>query len=372
MSKSRRHGTPLRKAQSNEDLSDLVARIEAELSGGSRDALRQLLAQLAPGQDLGEAEYGEDDDGFQGLESPYIPRSDEEDPEDPSGYWWRQGGGGTRAPVPVQGGLLARSQRGPIGETWWSRRFLSAVEAALVGGRSSRGRSYARKGQVVQLQVEPAVISAVVQGSRPTPYNVCIAMPTVDGGKWEHILAALAREAMYSASMLAGELPHEIEEVFSAAGVPLFPSPTSRLSTSCTCPDWANPCKHVAAVCYLVAEQLDRDPFVLLAWRGRERDEVLRRLRELRGAQAATRPEAPAPVAPSPPLSECLSGFWRAGSELGSVQVRPCSAEAAGAVLSQLPQALPDVRGQELRELLAPVYKEMAAAAHKRALKPSP
>jgi uncharacterized Zn finger protein len=355
-----------------EDLSELASRIEAELSGGSRDDLRRLLAQLAPAQDEDEADYGDDDGGYQGRQGPYTTGDDEEDEEGPAPYWWRQRSADPHAPVPVERGLQARSQRGPIGETWWSQRFLAAVETALVGGRSSRGRSYARKGQVIEMQVEPAVISAVVQGSRPTPYNVCIAMPTANRDQWGRILASLASQAMYSASMLAGDLPHEIEEVFSAVGVPLFPSPTSRLSTSCTCPDWANPCKHVAAVCYLVAEQFDRDPFVLLAWRGCERDEVLQRLRELRGANVAS---APGPLTPapssSPPLSDCVAGFWRAGPGLASVQIRPSAAETAGAVLSQLPQSVADARGQELRELLAPVYKEMAAAAQQRALRSS-
>ena len=328
MSKSRRQGTPSGKAQPTEDLSDLVSRIEAELSGGSRDALRHLLAQLSPAQAEDDAEYGDGSDDY--PEGPYGTWGDVDDdledglddPAVPGAYWWRQRAAPPRVPVPVEGGLLARSQRGPIGETWWSQRFLAAVETALVGGRSSRGALYARKGQVIELRVEAAVISAIVQGSRPTPYNVCIAMPTADSGQWGRILASLASQAMYSASMLAGELPHEIEEVFAAVGVPLFPSPTSRLSTSCTCPDWANPCKHVAAVCYLVAEQFDRDPFVLLAWRGCERAEVLGRLRELRGATVVTSEEPPtAPAPSSPPLSECLSGFWRAGPELASVQI---------------------------------------------------
>jgi uncharacterized Zn finger protein len=360
MSKSRRQPGP--------DLNDLASRIEAEVSDGSRDALRRLLAKLAP-----HDEDGDEDGGLEDPESPYTTVDDEDDPEDPTPHWWRQGGSGPRAPLPVEGGLLARSQRGAIGETWWSQRFLGAVERALVGGRSSRGRSYARRGQVVDLRVEPAVITAIVQGTRPTPYSVCIAMPSAPKTQWSRILASLASQAMYSASMLAGQLPHEIEEVFEEVGAPLFPTPTSRLSTSCTCPDWANPCKHIAAVCYLVAEQFDRDPFVLLAWRGCERDEILRRLRELRGAAVTHSQDLPAtPAASSPALSECVPGFWRAGPELAAVQVRPCASQAAGAVLSQLPQGLPEVRGRELRELLGPVYKEMAAAAQRRALRAQP
>ena len=86
-------------------------------------------------------------------------------------------------PLPVEGGLVATSQRGPIGESWWSQRFLAAVDTALVGGRSSRGRTYARRGQVIDLWVEPGLISARVQGTRRTPYSVRIAMP------WQRTIA---------------------------------------------------------------------------------------------------------------------------------------------------------------------------------------
>ena len=208
-----------------------------------------------------------------------------------------------------------------------------------------------------------------MQGSRPNPYEVRVAMPVVRDEQWERILASLASQASYSASMLAGELPHELEGVFAEADVPLLPSPTSRLSTGCTCPDWANPCKHVAAVCYLAAEQFDLDPFAVLAWRGRDRDAALRRLRQLR-AGATSEPsdiERP-PIMPVPPLSECLASFWKAGPALASVHLRPAASDTAGAVLRQLPRGLLEVRGKDVGEGLTDAYKEMAAAAQRRAL----
>ncbi|MGH9105565.1 MAG: SWIM zinc finger family protein, partial [Acidimicrobiales bacterium] len=354
----------------------LVSQIEAELSSGSRTVLRRLLAQLTSGaegpvEDRSGAAF--DPDGFDGPESSYRDPDDLDDEdreyiEDPDPYWYAQRSGLSR-PLRVEGGLSAKSQRGPIGESWWSKRFLDAVETALVGGRSTRGRSYARKGQVIDISVEPGLISARVQGSRRVPYKVRLAMPVASDEQWGRALASLAGQAVYSASMLAGELPHEVEEEFAGAGTALFPSVSSRLSTDCTCPDWANPCKHVAAVCYLVAEHFDRDPFALLAWRGRGRDELLGELRQRRGAVAAE-PEA-APAARSvtaPPLAECLLGFWKAGPELASVHVRPVVSEAAGAVLRQLGRGFLEVRGRDVGELLVPAYGEMAAAAHRRAL----
>lgn len=351
----------------------LLGQVEAELSRSSKSALRKVISELigaTPEKDddwPDEGTLAQLDDGGSGPE-------DDEDGEEPGGpYPWQGGGFYTpKAPIKVEGGLAAKSKRGAIGETWWSKRFLDAVEPYLVGGRSGRGRNYARRGQVVELSVAPGLVSALVQGTRRAPYRVRIAMPAASPEQWERVLVSLASQAGYAASMLAGELPHEAEEVFLAAGVALLPGPGSRLTSDCSCPDWANPCKHVAAVCYLAAEQFDSDPFALLAWRGRSRDEVLARLRELRGAgvEATTKPVA-APALAIRPLEECVVGFWKAGPELASVQVRPTASEAVGAVLRQVSRGLVEVRGHDLSEVLAPAYQEMATAAGKRALSSS-
>ena len=362
----------------------LLREVEVELSRSSKAALRELASQLAEADgdgdgddldlDLSREVSGSDldeDIGDRDDEEVLGGRSYSRQPNSWQPYSWRGSDlYAETAPIKVVGGLEARSKRGAIGETWWSRRFLGAMEPYLVGGRGGRGRSYARRGQVVELSVAPGVVSARVQGTQREPYEVKIAMPAATPDQWERVLVSLASQAGYSASMLAGELPHEVEQVFAGAGVPLLPIPGSKLTSDCTCPDWANPCKHVAAVCYLVAEQFDRDPFALLAWRGQGRGEVLSRLRELRGAEvvALGEPAVAAPGPAAPPLAECVPGFWEAGPDLASVQVRPAASEAAGAVLRQLPHGLIDVRGRDLGEVLGPAYKEMAARAATRAL----
>jgi uncharacterized Zn finger protein len=274
-------------------------------------------------------------------------------------------------PIPVEGGLAARTKRGPIGSTWWSQRFLGAIESVLVGGRLERGRSYARRGQVIDLAVRPGLVEAQVQGSRATPYRVRLAMPVVPDADWEQIIGTLGAQAGYAARMLAGELPHEVEAVFGAEGASLFPGPGSRLTTDCTCPDWANPCKHIAAVCYLVAEEFDRDPFAVLAWRGRDRAAVLGRLRALRGAatSAPTEPIDQAAHGPAPsPLADSVLGFWKAGPELADVRVRPEAAQLPGAVLRHLARGLLEVRGHDVGALLDPAYADLAAAAARRSV----
>lgn len=197
-------------------------------------------------------------------------------------------------PRAVEGGLVARSTRGDIGEHWWSRRFVEVLESFALGSRLTRGKNYARRGQVVSLAVSSGAVAAVVQGSRRTPYRVRIGLAPFSELVWAKVEVALAEQAIYSARLLAGELPVELEQVFAAAGAPLFPGRAADLAMSCSCPDGEVPCKHLAATFYLLAESLDDDPFQLLHWRGRDRQALLRRLRELRGDAPSQPMHAPA------------------------------------------------------------------------------
>ncbi|WP_433686871.1 SWIM zinc finger family protein [Micromonospora carbonacea] len=195
-------------------------------------------------------------------------------------------------PRRVEGGLRARSTRGAIGRSWWSRRFLEVLESFALGTRLTRGRSYARAGQVLDLHVAPGVVTARVQGSRPRPYQVRIAVEPFPAARWEQLEAALAAQAFFTARLLAGDLPAELEEVFAATGAPLFPAGVDELDQHCSCPDHAVPCKHLAATFYLLAEAFDADPFELLHWRGRRRADLLDRLRALRAATGPGRDDS--------------------------------------------------------------------------------
>lgn len=197
-------------------------------------------------------------------------------------------------PRSVDGGIKARSTRGAIGESWWSKRFIEVLESFSVGTRLTRGRNYARRGQVISLTVAPGKVTAQVQGSRVQPYQVAIGLAPFSAATWATIEVRLAEQALYSAQLLAGEMPHEIEDVFTAAGAPLFPAAFRDLAMSCSCPDSAVPCKHLAATFYLLAESFDADPFKILHWRGRERQKLLDRLRELRSGAAPGSTCAPA------------------------------------------------------------------------------
>ncbi|MEU5940413.1 SWIM zinc finger family protein [Micromonospora sp. NPDC047548] len=231
-------------------------------------------------------------------------------------------------PRRVDGGLKARSTRGAIGVSWWSRRFLEVLESFALGTRLTRGRSYARKGQVLRLDVTPGRVEATVQGSRAEPYRVRIELAVFPAALWERVERDLAAQAFFSARLLAGDLPAELEELFAAAGAPLFPSGVAELTQRCSCPDFAVPCKHLAATFYLLAEAFDADPFQLLHWRGRSRAELLDRLRTLRAG--ATDPAGP----PQPSDPDILDP-----AAAGSGPERTPGEEPAGAarVLAGLP-----------------------------------
>ena len=178
-------------------------------------------------------------------------------------------------PLDVRGGIKARSTRGGFGKSWWARRWIEALEDFNLGARLSRGRSYARRGQVLSIEIEKGVVTASVQGSRPWPYEVEINVRTLDGSDWEKMTASLFEQPVFIAKLLAGQMPENIEDLFRDTGLSLFPDRDSDLETDCSCPDWSNPCKHVAAVYLLLGEEFDRDPFLVFRLRGMEREELV-------------------------------------------------------------------------------------------------
>jgi uncharacterized Zn finger protein len=259
-------------------------------------------------------------------------------------------------PRPVQGGLKARSARGPIAQTWWSERFIEVLEDIGLGSRLERGRHYARRGQVVSLDVDAGQITAVVQGSRPRPYRTRIGITALGKAQWAQVERALAGNAWYAATLLAGGMPEDIEDVFAGLGLALFPATARDLSLDCTCPDQAVPCKHLAATFYLLAEAFDDDPFTILAWRGRDRDDLLA---NLHAARHDGRPAADQAERRSRPLADRIDDFF---AQPADVHTPPPPSTSSTALLDQLPDVAVTVRGQRLSELLQPAYRALAPA----------
>lgn len=269
-------------------------------------------------------------------------------------------------PIGTDRGLAARSKRGDFAESWWARRWIEALEHLLDPGRLGRGKRYARQGQVLSIEERAGGVTATVQGSRSKAYRVDLELAPIDDEGWERVIEALSGRAVFSARLLAGEMPEDIEEAFSSAGVSLFPARKGELSTKCNCPDPAAVCKHTAAVHYILAERFDEDPFLLFRLRGRTAGEVTSALRQRRGEAGVEGEEAADAEPEAPPLEEELDRFWEAGPALDSVNVaiKPPAVELS--VLRRLGQ--PGFVGEDLGRLLAPSYEAISQAALETAL----
>lgn len=228
-----------------------------------------------------------------------------------------------------------------FGLTWWGRRWIGSLEAlgAAYANRLPRGRTYARRGAVRRLELGPGEVTARVDGSRAVPYRVAIRLPVFVDAEWDAVVAALAGQVRHSAALLDGRMPDDIDETLAACGLSLFPH-AGELATTCSCPDHANPCKHVAAVHYVLAQTFDGDPFLLPALRGRDRESLLAALRAARTGDpfpsawpGERRPGAGAGV----PLRELhASRLYEARGDLAAIAVHPDPPADPGAPLRRL------------------------------------
>ncbi|MFI5777448.1 SWIM zinc finger family protein [Nocardia sp. NPDC051570] len=170
--------------------------------------------------------------------------------------------------LPVRGGVEPRSRRGSFARTWWGRSFIEAVEQVADAGRLARGRSYARSGQVVTYQLEPGAVTAEVQGSQPRPFTAALTMRKLRDERLDELIEQVRGTPGMLAQLASGALPKEL-------GPLLLPTTAAELDFACTCPDSGWPCKHVAAVCYIIAERLDEQPSAMLVLRGLDLDTLI-------------------------------------------------------------------------------------------------
>ncbi|MGK7917959.1 MAG: SWIM zinc finger family protein [Prochloraceae cyanobacterium] len=166
--------------------------------------------------------------------------------------------------------------------TWWGKRFIEALEAFTDSARLGRGRSYARNGKIKEYGISQGKITARVRGSvnpyfgvyKEPLYNTTIEIKRIAAADWSKAIAILGSKASWVSKLLMNEVPDNIEEAFTQLNLHLLPHSRQDFKTSCSCPDWSNPCKHIAGVYYLVASSLDQDPFLLFELRGIERSKL--------------------------------------------------------------------------------------------------
>lgn len=225
-----------------------------------------------------------------------------------------------------------------FGLTWWGQRWIAALEALgrTYANRLPRGRTYARNGSVTELTVTPGQVTARVAGRRPTPYRVSLQLPVFTDAQWTAATHALARQLRHAAALLDGRMPEDIDETLDAVGLSLFPGPRE-LTTKCSCPDVANPCKHVAAVHYTLAQTFDVDPFLLPTLRGRQRRALLAGLRAARTGQAAQESDEATTADSGIPISAFSArSLFNSPGDLATIAVHPTEATDPGAVLRRL------------------------------------
>lgn len=238
-------------------------------------------------------------------------------------------------------------------EAPWSHQFIAMLESLRMGTTFSVGRRYARAGNVRSLTISSSVVTALVLDEDGDTYRPRIAVRAFSAADWARIERALSAEARYAAKLLAGQLPDDLDRLLQGFGLSLFPQSLADLVMDCDCPGWQKPCRHLTAACYVLAEEFDNDPFTILAWRGKGRDELLEQLRSHR--VSPTRHIAPATPEPAGPPA-----FWAAGPRLPKpVEPLPGTVVRSDALLDQLDRLELTVGRFEVGDLLRAVYRTL-------------
>lgn len=205
---------------------------------------------------------------------------------------------------------------------WWAQRWVDVLESFGWRRRLERARNYARQGNVLALEFQGPKVSALVQGTAPEPYQVSLSLDPFSDEQWGYVIETMSQRAIFSAKLLAGEMPQSIEEVFTSNGLSLFPLTRFDIHSKCSCPDPANPCKHIGAVYYLLGDRFSEDPFVLFELRGRTKEQIISALRQMRSANSEGTSEATPEAATNErsqliaPLN--LDQFWHYNEQLES------------------------------------------------------
>jgi len=240
----------------------------------------------------------------------------------------------------------------------WSDAWLEALEKFSHPGRMRRGRRFAARNKIRRLQIEPGEVNAKVKDGKDS-YKVKIKATPLDDASWEKIIDKLASQALYSAKLLSGEIPPEVIAVFEEIETPLFPEDEA-LQSSCTCPDWEIPCKHIAGVYIQLAEVFEEDPFQLFYLRGRGKEDFLTALRQQR---QTTHEDVPSDedAFQSPPLVETLDTYWDIGPGLDDIRFHIARPSTSLPHLKRL--GPPPFTNLDLVDILSPIYETVTETA---------
>ncbi|HEY9801467.1 MAG TPA: SWIM zinc finger family protein [Leptolyngbyaceae cyanobacterium] len=256
---------------------------------------------------------------------------------------------------------------------WWSQRWLDLLDSYRFKKRLERARIYSRQGNVLSIEFKGAKVLARVQGSEEEPYKVSLSLDPFTDEQWEYVIETMSQKAVFAAKLLAGEMPQNIEDVFTSNGLSLFPFTLSDVHSKCSCPDKANPCKHVGAVYYQLGDRFSEDPFVLFQLRGRTKEQIISDLRQLRSAKVENKvTETPAAQKPiSNQVNINLNACWQYNELLESslVVIAPSTSETVLDILGAIPLAKDEESSASLNssdivmKYLETFYKEVSQKA---------
>lgn len=227
------------------------------------------------------------------------------------------------------------------------------LESLRMPAQFQQGRRYARLGQVRNVAISSSVVTAVVADDDGELYRVRIAARSFTQADWRRIEGALAGQAIYTAKLLAGRFPDDLDRILASFGLSLFPESLDEVGMDCSCPGWQVPCRHLTAAFYALAESFDTDPFGILAWRGRGREELLDGLRHRRLAPAAEPAAEPAQV----DAQDGGAGFWTAGPRLAPTG--DPGHRRADAILDQLDPLTLTAGQYDVTDLLRRAYRQL-------------
>ena len=247
----------------------------------------------------------------------------------------------------------------------WSKRWTKFLMAHGLANRLQQGLRYAQQGHVLDIEITKSRITARVQGSRAKPYRVEIHVKAFPCEIWDTILTTIASQAALSAAIMNGEMPEAIEEIFQEAGVALFPQALKEIATACSCPDIVTPCKHSAAIFYILGQEFAKDPLVIFLLRGKTRDSLLTDLTKKRVAlQQAVLSQLPNSLLltespETPDLAEVIRNYWQTGDNLADLI--PAATETPCRLLHHLgkPPDWPD--DPDFIEMLEPIYTHVSS-----------
>ncbi|NJR64584.1 MAG: hypothetical protein HC772_03475 [Leptolyngbyaceae cyanobacterium CRU_2_3] len=253
---------------------------------------------------------------------------------------------------------------------WWAQRWVDVLESFGWRRRLERARNYARQGNVLQIEFQDSKVSALVQGTAPEPYKVSLSLDPFDNEQWQYVIESMSERAIFSAKLLSGEMPQNIEEVFTANGLSLFPYTKFDIHSRCSCPDPANPCKHIGALYYLLGDRFSEDPFVIFQLRGRTKEQIITALRQLRSTNSNSVSPVETPVTENSPIH--LQNFWHYNDQLESslvVVAPPPSSETILDILGTIPLKSETagsqgaVSSQLVLEYLKAIYEQVSQQA---------